>query len=144
MKLLLIGAMMLIAPGTALANGPLVLNDRQLDTVTAGIAMNLDLGATATGANAATSTAGTVQIGTADVLTVDGSTKQGWHLTGDHPAQVAFGGGEAAASGETAGCNAKMQVVGSVSYLTQTAAASATSGGVICTCAALAISFTPH
>lgn len=146
MKLKIFGAViaLLSAPGVASANGLLVLSDNQLDTVTAGIAMNLDLAATATGPTAATATNGAVHVGTADVLTVGGSAKSGWHLTGDRPSQVAFGGGVAAASGAAAGCTAKIQVVGDLAYLNQISAATATPIGAICTCAALAISFIPR
>lgn len=144
-KLFGMAAVLAAVPLFAHASEPIALNDSQMDMVTAGVAINLDLAATATGPTTATSTSGKVQVGTANVLTVTGDAKSGYRLVGDSPAQVAFGGGQATASGATdANCTAQIAVVGNLAYLKQISAATTMPTSAICTCAALAISFTPR
>jgi hypothetical protein len=135
----------------------LVLTNRQMDSVTAGdsnltnvdngsagLDVGLDLAATANGPKALTQTVGAIQVGSAEVWQVNVGPENQITPVSDSPAQVAFGGGQAAAQGTDANCAAKISLIGDFAYLNQTASAVTTPTTAICQCAALAISFALH
>ena len=119
-----------------------VLNDAQLDSVTAGSAsVDLELSASAEGATAITSTKGLITTGRATVLriAIDPSAPEAPRLLGSSAAEFVFGVGTADASGtKKVGCSAIATPVGDVTLLTQSSSVTGTSA--TCSCSAFAIS----
>jgi hypothetical protein len=132
------------APATALA-APKVLNDGEMDTVTAGgIALRLDLAASASGGTAFTNARGEARIVRATMLkiaTVPGAPPQAQaRLLGEQAADIAIGTGHATASGDgAAGCSARAEALGDIAFIRGLASAATTPTAATCLCAIFAI-----
>jgi hypothetical protein len=120
-----------------------VLNDRQLDSVTAGaVSINLDLSASAEGPTAVTSTQGSIRNARTTVLLLGmnlAAPKSAQaQLIGMPTADLVFAIGKAGASGASdAGCSAVLSGVGNALYVAQSRTSTPISA--TCYCSAFAI-----
>jgi len=149
----------LLLPGRALAGeiapaggGPVELSAAQLDSITAGSAISLqvDLAAFAAGSGAVATTLARMQIVQSQLLvaTVDpGAPEEGqMRDVAQRRANIAMGSGLASAAGQSdAHCSATMTVIGEIDFSRSmsTALASASAAGqssAICQCSIIAIS----
>lgn len=120
-----------------------LLNDKELDSVTAGaVSIDVELSAAAEGTNAVTSTQGSIATARGTVLriAVDPSAPEPARarLLGVSTADFALGIGKANAEGTSnVGCSASVIAVGDVTYIAQSRIATAISA--TCSCSALGI-----
>ena len=120
-----------------------ILDDRQLDSVTAGaVSVDLELSASAAGPTAVTSARGSIMTARTTVLriSVDPSAPApaAAQLLGASAADLAFGAGEAKATGATnAQCSAIPTATGDFTLLSQSRIATGVTA--TCSCSAFAI-----
>lgn len=143
-RLLVLGVA--LTPAVGKAGGPKVLSQPELDAVTsAGLTMDLELSANATGPTAMTSTQGTVTIGRTTALRVaidPGAPPPAQaRLLGAFDAAVGIAVGKANASGANdAQCSANVATSGA-DYTSIVQSQNFTAMAASCSCAAVAVGF---
>jgi hypothetical protein len=127
------------------------LSESQLDHITAGATLDLNLTASAQGPVVIASTAGEILSGETTVLQLDLSPGAPAHLIGSNPSTVIIAIGAALARGaDGAQCSANVEATGFFSTLNVTSQTSglppsgALPAGVLCACSAFAITPIAH
>ena len=129
--------------GPKQSTAPMLLSESEMDRVTAGLALRVDLASAASGPAAFAAVAGETHIGRTTMLDIvlDPAAPPAARarLTGTEAVEVGLGSGRASAAGDDAHCTASVAAFGNIAFLHSLSSAAATPSSATCLCSVFAI-----